>query len=190
MKNTRNNTKGMAASPEGDDRSKHPGDFQKVAGYEALHESMMKCVKGVLWKDTPAHYFLNNMDDFILIHEDAEYLLECKARIAQRLRALECQFNTKKTGIIPLSDGILFLGFHYRLTETGKVVMTLNSANIKHERRKMAKLAALERKGERSTEKVDECYNSWKNHASKGDSYKLLQRTDKYVKELRKEESK
>lgn len=68
--------------------------------------------------------------------------------------------------------------------------MTLNSANIKHERRKMAKLAALERKGERSTEKVDECYNSWKNHASKGDSYKLLQRTDQYVKELRKEESK
>lgn len=50
--------------------------------------------------------------------------------------------------------------------------------------------AFLERKGERSTEKVDECYNSWKNHASKGDSYKLLQRTDKYVKELRKEESK
>lgn len=41
-----------------------------------------------------------------------------------------------------------------------------------------------------ANEKVDECYNSWKNHASKGDSYKLLQRTDKYVKELRKEESK
>lgn len=135
-------------------------------------------------------FYIRYMDDFILIHEDAEYLLECKARIAQKLRALECQFNTKKTGIIPLSDGILFLGFHYWLTETGKVVMTLNSANIKHERRKMAKLATLERKGERSTEKVDECYNSWKNHASKGDSYKLLQRTDKYVKELRKEESK
>lgn len=67
MKNTRNNTKGMAASPEGDDRSKHPGDFQKVAGYEALHESMMKCVKGVLWKDTPAHYFLNNIEENLIL---------------------------------------------------------------------------------------------------------------------------
>lgn len=32
-------------------------DFYKVASFEALHASMMKCIKGVLWKDTPAHFF-------------------------------------------------------------------------------------------------------------------------------------
>ena len=100
------------------------------------------------------------------------------------LMRLDCQFNTKKTGIYPLSDGILFLGFHYRLTQTGKVIMTLNSANIKHERKKLRKLVHLAKKGERTREKVDECYASWKNHAKKGNSYKLLQRMDEYYKSL------
>ena len=81
------------------------------------------------------------MDDFLLIHHDANFLMECQAKIAQMLMRLDCQFNTKKTGTYPLSDGILFLGFHYRLTQTGKVIMTLNSANIKHERKKLRKLA-------------------------------------------------
>lgn len=127
------------------------------------------------------------MDDFILIHEDRDYLLECQARIAQMLIGLECQFNTKKTGITRLSDGILFLGFHYRLTGTGKVIMTLNSANIKHERKKLKKLVGLVRKGERTREKVDECYDAWKNHASKGNSQKLLQRMDQYYQALWKD---
>ena len=65
--------------------------------------------------------------------------------------------------------------------------MTLNSANIKHERKKLRKLVGLAKKGERSREKVDECYNSWKNHASKGNSYKLLRRMDQYYQDLWKE---
>ncbi len=129
-------------------------------------------------------YYIRYMDDFILIHHDKQYLMECQVRIAQMLRGLECQFNTQKTGIFPLFDGILFLGFHYRLTKTGKVIMTLNSANIKHERKKLRKLVNLAKKGERTKEKVDECYNSWKNHASKGNSYKLLQRMDRFYQDL------
>ena len=132
-------------------------------------------------------YYIRYMDDFILIHPDKEYLMECQVRIAQMLQGLECQFNTKKTGIMPLSDGIVFLGFEYRLTKTGKVIMLLNSANIKHERKKLKKLVHLAKKGERTREKVDECYEAWKNHASKGNSKKLLQRMDKYYRDLWKE---
>ena len=32
--------------------------------------------------------------------------------------------------------------------------------------------------------KVDECYQSWKANASKGNSYKLIQRMDKYYRDL------
>ena len=62
--------------------------------------------------------------------------------------------------------------------------MTLNSKNVKHERKKLKKLVGLVKKGKRTKEKVDECYESWKNHASKGDSYKLLQRMDRYYRDL------
>lgn len=134
-------------------------------------------------------HYLRYMDDFILIHHDRQYLLECQVRIAQMLQELECQFNTRKTGITHLSDGILFLGFHYRLTKSGKVIMTLNSANIKHERKKLCKLVHLAKKGLRTREKVDECYRDWKNHVAKGNDYKLLQRMDQYYQNLWKEES-
>ena len=76
------------------------------------------------------------------------------------LMSLDCQFNTKKTSITPLSEGIEFLGFCFRVTKTGKVIMTINSNNVKHERKKLAKLVALVKKGERTREKVDECFEA------------------------------
>lgn len=145
---------------------------------------ILNAVDHFIKEELHIEHYIRYMDDFILIHEDRSYLIECQARIAQMLQALECRFNTKKTGIIQLSDGILFLGFHYRLTKTGKVIMTLNSANIKHERKKLQKMDALVKKGDRTREKVDECYSSWKNHASKGNSYKLLQRMDQFYEQL------
>jgi hypothetical protein len=129
-------------------------------------------------------YYIRYMDDFILIHHDKSYLIECKARLAQMLMSLDCKFNTKKTGITRLSGGIEFLGFCFRVTKTGKVIMTINSNNVKHEHKKLAKLVALVKKGERTREKADECFEAWKNHAAKGNSYQLLKRMDKYYKDL------
>lgn len=170
------------------------GQYDKDIGYNPGSQMIQIAGIGILnavdhfvKEELHIEYYIRYMDDFILIHHDRQYLVECQARIAQMLQGLECQFNTKKTGITRISDGILFLGFQYRLTDTGKVIMTLNSANIKHERKKLRKLVNLARKGERTREKVDECYRSWKNHASKGNSYKLLQRMDKYYESLWKE---
>lgn len=129
-------------------------------------------------------YYIRCMDDFILIHHDKQYLLECKVKIAQRLMALDCQFNTKKTGITRLSEGIEFLGFQFRLSNTGKVIMTINSRNVKHDRKKLRKMVNKALRGEMPREKVDECYNAWKNHAGKGNSYHLLQRMDEYYDSL------
>lgn len=45
-------------------------------------------------------------------------------------------------------------------------------------------MVAKTKRGGMERSKVDECYRSWKNHASKGNSYMLLRRMDKYYKEL------
>ena len=45
-------------------------------------------------------------------------------------------------------------------------------------------MVAKAKRGEMEKTKVDECYYAWRNHASKGNSYLLLQRMDKYYKEL------
>ena len=133
-------------------------------------------------------YYIRYMDDFILIHEDAEYLEECKAILMEKLKSMGFEFNEKKTRVYPLKNGIMFLGFKFLLTYTGKVLMLLNPENVKRERKKLYRLVALAKKGERTRAKVDYCYSAWRSHASKGNNYKLIVRMDEYYNNLWKGE--
>ena len=128
--------------------------------------------------------YLRYMDDFLLMHEDLEYLEYCKVKVIEKLAEYGFEPNPKKTKVIPITEEILFLGFYYRLTETGKIIMRLNPANVKQERKKLYRLVAKAKKGESSKAKVDECFNGWKDHAAKGTSYQLLRRMEAYYKEL------
>lgn len=131
-----------------------------------------------------AKLYIRYMDDILIISDDLEYLRNCQRRMVEYLSGLRFEMNPKKTRIYPLSDGIEFLGFNYRLTDTGKVLMTVRSSNVKRERRKLRRLVAKSLRGEIPREKVDESYAAWRNHASKGNSYKLLRRMDAYYNAL------
>lgn len=135
-------------------------------------------------EDLDMELYLRYMDDFDMIHEDLTYLEYCKEKNTEKLAEYGFEPNPKKTKIVPLTEPILFLGFYYRLTETGKVIMIINPANVKQERKKLYRLVAKSKKGLMTKAKVDECFNSWKDHASKGNSYKLLQRMERYYKTL------
>lgn len=45
-------------------------------------------------------------------------------------------------------------------------------------------MARKVKRGDATREKADECYNAWKSYASKGNTYKVIQRMDAYYKEL------
>ena len=125
-------------------------------------------------------YYIRYMDDFLMISDDKTYLEECQQKAIEYLHNLQFTMNEKKTMIYPLEDGIDFLGFHYHLTETGKVLMFVRPKNVKRERLKLRRLVARSKRGCLPKEKVDESYSTWRNHASKGNSYKLLKRMDEY----------
>ena len=127
------------------------------------------------------------MDDILIIHHSKEELEQMLVKIEEQLDEIGFWAHKDKTHITPLSDGFLWLGFEYRITATGKIIMTLNSANVKHERKKLRKLVKLAKKGRITKAKVDECYKSWKANASKGNSYKLIQRMDEYYNNLWRE---
>lgn len=131
-----------------------------------------------------ATYYIRYMDDFLIISHDREELETQKAQIEAYLNELEFELNPKKTRIYPLKDGIDFLGFRFFLTETGKVLMLIRSENVKRERRKLRRLVAKSKKGGLPRDKVDESYTAWRNHAEKGNSYKLLRRMDAYYFDL------
>lgn len=145
-------------------------------------------------------FYLRYMDDFLLIHEDEEYLKYCMKAIENELRHIGLEINVKKTKIIPLNEKFLFLGFYYRLTGTGKILMTIDPQKVKHERRKLRKLVKKVKKGELTKEKVDSWYEGWKRYASgtskrkkksrrvsKRNNYKMLKRMDEFYKNLWRE---
>lgn len=124
------------------------------------------------------------MDDFLIISNDKEYLEKCRDRIEEFLNGLKFELNPKKTKIYPISDGIDFLGFTYHLTKTGKVLLFVKSSNVKREKKKLRRLVAKSKSGSIPRDKVDESYAAWRNHASKGNSFRLIQRMDEYYKNL------
>lgn len=124
------------------------------------------------------------MDDSLYFHHSKEHLQHCKQEIKRMLEEKGLEFNPKKTRVFHVRDGFMFLGFHYRLTDTGKVIMTVDPEKVKERRRIMKKMVKKAKRGELPKEKVDESYRSWRNHASKGNSYKLIQRMDQYYKRL------
>lgn len=168
-------------------------DTQYVGDIGYNPGSQMVQIAGISLLDDLDHYckerlhakhYMRYMDDILIIHHNKEELEAILEEIKMQLDEIGFRVHEEKTHITPLSKGFLWLGFEYRITDTGKVIMTLNSANIKHERRKLRKLVKLAKEGRITKAKVDECYKSWKANASKGNSYKLIQRMDEYYAKL------
>ena len=129
-------------------------------------------------------YYVRYMDDAILISHDRRYLERCLQEISNLLSEMGFSANPKKTNIYRLLKGIPFLGFSFRLTETGKVLRLISSQNVKSQRKRLARMVALCKRGKLARHHVDQSYQSWRAHASKGNTYRLLARMDKYYKTL------
>lgn len=129
-------------------------------------------------------HYLRYMDDLIIIHPDKQYLYKCLDQIRYMSDQLGLTLNSKKTQIFKLSQGINFLGFKHNLSSTGAVFSLLLKDNIKKRKRKLRKFKKLVDEGKMSQETFDESYESWKAHASKGNSYKVIKKMDLYYNQL------
>ena len=108
------------------------------------------------------------MDDFILVHEDKEYLAKCREEIEQELDKIGLSLHPTKTRLFPVSRRFKYVGFLFQLTHTGKVLMFVDPKIVKETRRRLKRLEkkhpdiALERA------------ILWRSYASKGSSRKII----------------
>ena len=162
----------------------NPGSqMVQIAGI-ALLNPVDHCIKEKLH----TRYYIRYMDDFWMLIPTRKQAEKAYTETVQRIRTYGLEINQKKSHITSLEEGFTFLGFDYRMTKTGKVIMSLNPENVKHERKTLVRMVHKSQRGELPSGKVDEHHNSWKNNAAKGNSYKMIERTDKYLKKLRKGE--
>ena len=119
------------------------------------------------------------MDDFDIIHSDKLLLRQILKEIEEYIKPLGLRLNGK-TQILPLKNGIDFLGFHTYLTQTGKVVRKVRAKSIDNMKRKIRKFRGLVDSGKMTLDSVVQSYASWTGHISHGNTYHLRQNMDAY----------
>lgn len=129
-------------------------------------------------------HYMRYMDDMVLIGNNHKQIREWLEIIKEKLAEIGFEIHPKKTRITTLRTGMMWLGYHYRLTGTGKVVMTADPERLKATRKKYYRLVQKCKRGEISREKVDQSYQCWRECASKGDGYMMLKNMDEYYKNL------
>ena len=112
------------------------------------------------------------MDDFILIHEDREYLKYCLNVIQEYLETIKLTLNSK-TSINNINRGFIFLNWKYNVSKTGKVYLTQLTKNLNRKRRKLKKLAKLVTKGKITIEEYEQSKNGIIAHLANGNTYKI-----------------
>ena len=137
-------------------------------------------------------HYLRYMDDFILIHEDKSVLRAALAEIEKRLSALGMTLN-KKTQILPLKNGVLWLKWRFVLTDTGKVIRKICMKSVVRERRKLRKMAKLAVAGRIPVAAITESFITWKANAQRGNCRKIVadmqKLYDKLLSEVKQNES-
>lgn len=151
--------------------------------------SLLDPVDHYIKEQLHVRYYIRYMDDFWMLLPTKEQAEEVYLKTIERLQTYALEINEEKSHVMPLRKGFMFLGFQYHMTDTGKVIMTLNPDSVKHERRTLVRMINKAQRGELDEKKIGEHHASWENNADKGNSYKMEQRTNKYLKSLRKGEN-
>lgn len=120
------------------------------------------------------------MDDFYLIHHDKKYLEWCLEHIRGMVESLNLELNGK-TQIVPFKNGLKFLGFHHYVTKDGKYIRKLPGEKKRAAKKRIKNMAKQVGCGRMTKEKFYERYNSWKNHALKGNCIKLCHSMDEMI---------
>lgn len=118
-------------------------------------------------------YYVRYMDDMILVHESKDYLKHCLNKMKEIVEdELLLEFNNK-TQIFPIKNGVDFLGFHFYMTDTGKVIRKLRTSSKKRYKGRMKKLKSDYNNGLIELDKIKKTLPGLKGHLSRGHTYRL-----------------
>ena len=119
------------------------------------------------------HWYTRYMDDLVLVHKDKELLKSCLTEIREYAeKVLKLEFN-EKTQIFPISQGIDYLGWHFYLTDTGKVIRRLRNSNKHRFKRRLKRFKWEYAKGLINLSDITPSLVSYNGHLMHGHTWKL-----------------
>ena len=121
--------------------------------------------------------------NFILIHEDKEFLQHCRAEIEKQVNAIGLELNGKTT-LYPLRQGVKMLQWRFIVTDSGAIIRKMGKKKQSKQRRKLKKLYAKEQNGDYAPGTAHESLVSWLANAARGDTYHERRKMINFYKEL------
>lgn len=116
-------------------------------------------------------HYIRYMDDGVIFSDSKAFLHDLLERMKEICDNLGLTFNVKKTRIVKVSRGFVFMKVRYRVTSTGKIVRTLTRAGIVRMRRKLKKFRHLVDDGKITLDDVYNSMQSWLAHSKVALSY-------------------
>ena len=120
------------------------------------------------------------MDDFILVSESKEQLIEAKKYIEAYLSGIDLELNDK-TILQKINHGIMYLHWKYKITNTGKVLMLPDKKRCTKRRHKIKRLVVLYLNNKITLNRLLQITSSMKAYLAKGNAYKEIKEIDKMV---------
>lgn len=118
-------------------------------------------------------HYIRYMDDMVLLSNDKSYLKHSLNELTALVEnKLNLNFNNK-TQVFPIQNGVDFLGFHFYLTSTGKIIRKLRSSSKIRMKKKLKKLQTDYSKGKIEIENINMVLASYSSHLKHGHTYKL-----------------
>lgn len=124
------------------------------------------------------------MDDSYCIALEKQTLWDALSRIEALCDDLGIIINSKKTRVVKLTRGFVFLKKRFSYGEGGKVVVRPCRSSVTRQRRKLKKQAALVAQGIMTVEQVNQSYQSWRGSMKRLCAHETVKRMDTLYKEL------
>jgi RNA-directed DNA polymerase len=116
--------------------------------------------------------YVRYMDDMLLLVNDKRTAAFCKDQISASAVNEKLQMNPKSE-IIPVKNGVEFLGWRFTYSKTGKVIQKVKQQSKKRMFLKVKCIMHELRSGRRSVSSVRDSMASYKGYLEKGNAYRL-----------------
>lgn len=130
-------------------------------------------------------FYIRYMDDWHVFGEPDEDMGPVRREIGDRLAVIGLRLHPDKTKVRLAKDGFVFLGFLFRVTETGKVLMFRDPKRVKEVKRRLRRLAKVVERGDATTADLDNSFECVMACMEKGNSRKLIRDMHHFYRQLK-----
>ncbi len=123
--------------------------------------------------------YVRYMDDFCLIHHDKKVLQNALKVIEKKLdEEYKLKLNIKKTKIVPISKGFVFLGYNFKVINK-KTIIRIYSGSVKKVKQNIRKKIHLYKKGKVSFDSIFSTYMTYSNSYKHANNKKIKKYMEK-----------